>query len=145
MTPELVFSIANPVALVAWVALFVRPHHPQVQRLSGQVVPAVLAATYSIIVVTRMGRVAGDFNSLAGVAALFRDPWILLAGWVHYLAFDLLVGAWEVRDAATRKLPHWRVIPCLVLTFLVGPLGWLLYLAVRKLPLRAQGHAVPRS
>ena len=62
---------------------------------------------------------------------LFSEPWILLAGWTHYLAFDLLVGNWEMRDATTRGLPYWLVLPCLVLTFLFGPAGWLLYAIVR--------------
>ena len=60
-----------------------------------------------------------------------RNPWLLLAGWLHYLAFDLLIGTWEVRDARERGIPHVVVVPCLVLTFMLGPAGWLLYLALR--------------
>lgn len=66
------------------------------------------------------------------MAALFRDPWLLLAGWVHYLAFDLFVGAWEAADARTRGVPHAAVLPCLVLTFLLGLAGFLPYLGVRR-------------
>ena len=60
------------------------------------------------------------------------DPWLLLAGWIHYLAFDLLVGAWEARDARERGIPHLFVVPSLILTFLFGPAGWLLYLGIRS-------------
>ncbi|HEU6452531.1 MAG TPA: ABA4-like family protein, partial [Gemmatimonadaceae bacterium] len=63
----------------------------------------------------------------------FENPWALLAGWVHYLAFDLFVGGWEVRDAQRRGIPHLLVVPALVLTFLFGPGGLLLYLAIRSL------------
>ena len=62
---------------------------------------------------------------------LFADPWLLLAGWVHYLVFDLFLGAWEVRDAQRLRIPHLLVVPCLVLTFLFGPVGLLLYGIVR--------------
>jgi len=55
----------------------------------------------------------------------------LLAGWVHYLAFDLFVGSWEARDALSHRIPHLAVIPCLLLTFLFGPAGLLLYLLLR--------------
>ena len=65
------------------------------------------------------------------MALLFSNPWALLAGWVHYLAFDLFVGSWEVRDSQARGIPHWLVLPCLFLTFMFGPAGWLLYMAVR--------------
>ncbi len=63
---------------------------------------------------------------------LFQDPWALLAGWVHYLCFDLAVGAWETRDAYRRGVPHLWLIPCLLFTFPVGPLGLLLYAVVRR-------------
>ena len=65
------------------------------------------------------------------MATLFANPWLLLAGWIHYLAFDLFVGSWEVRDARERGIPHLLVVPCLVMTFLFGPAGWLLYALVR--------------
>jgi hypothetical protein len=67
------------------------------------------------------------------VTALFTNAWLLLAGWLHYLAFDLLIGTWEVRDAQERGIPHALVVPCLFLTFMFGPAGWLLYVTLRSL------------
>ncbi|MGE0816156.1 MAG: ABA4-like family protein [Vicinamibacterales bacterium] len=131
MTPEAVFSAAGAVATLSWLLLALAPRAAWVQRITGTVVPLGFALTYVAILAMRLGRVSGDFNSLAGVAALFSDPWTLLAGWIHYLAFDLLTGVWETRDAAARGVPHWMVVPCLVLTFLFGPAGWLLYLGLR--------------
>jgi hypothetical protein len=64
---------------------------------------------------------------LHAVAQLFYNPWFLLAGWIHYLAFDLFVGCWQVRHAQQQGIPHWMVVPCLILTFLFGPMGWLMY------------------
>ena len=101
--------------------------------VTGTVVPVAFAVLYAVVIAQHLGRGEGNFNSLAGVAALFANPWNLLAGWVHYLAFDLLTGVWETRDAAKRGIPHWMVIPCLLLTFMLGPAGWLLYQGVRKL------------
>jgi hypothetical protein len=76
------------------------------------------------------------------VRALFENPWLLLAGWTHYLAFDLFIGGWEVRDAQRRGIPHLLVVPALVLTFLFGPAGLLLYLAIslRRAPSDAAAH-----
>ena len=93
-------------------------------------VPALLAGLYIAIIVTKWGGSAGGFSSLPAVATLFSNPWLLLAGWTHYLAFDLLVGSWEVRDARDRGIPHLLVLPCLALTFLFGPAGWMLYMAL---------------
>ena len=145
MTPDSIFPIVNAIALLSWLALIARPRHPLVRQWTSLGAPLLFAVVYVAIIVARMGRARGDFSSLAGVATLFRDEWILLAGWVHYLAFDLLIGAWEVRDAELRGLPQWRVAPCLVLTFLFGPAGWLLYLLARSVsrPSGNQSPAVP--
>ena len=74
----------------------------------------------------------GNFSSLSGVATLFANPWILLARWLPYLTFDLLIGVWEARDAEARGVPRLVLLPCLALTFLFGPAGWVLYLAIRR-------------
>jgi hypothetical protein len=84
----------------------------------------------------------GGFGSLAQVAVLFGSPYALLAGWIHYLAFDLFTGAWEARDAARLGLSQWLVLPCLVLTFLVGPLGLALYLLLKLALRRSVGAEV---
>ncbi len=133
MTPSQTFDVLNLIALAAWVLLAMSPRLPLwTSTMTGKVVPGVLAAAYTAIVLTMFAGSEGGFSSLADVAALFRDPWILLAGWTHYLAFDLLVGNWEMRDARTRGIPYLLVLPCLVLTFLFGPAGWLLYGIVRS-------------
>jgi prepilin signal peptidase PulO-like enzyme (type II secretory pathway) len=136
MTPNQAFDILNLIALVAWVLLVLSPRLPGwTSTVTGTVVPALLAAAYVAIVVTNWAGSEGGFSSLSGVAALFSNPWILLAGWTHYLAFDLLVGNWEVHDARTRGIPNVLVLPCLVLTFLFGPAGWLLYVTARSVRL----------
>lgn len=132
MTPEQVFSIANLIATVAWVMLVVLPRRRWVTGMvTGVVVPMLFAIVYAGIVATTFGRIPGGFSTLAAVATLFSNPWALLAGWIHYLAFDLLIGTWEAQDARERGLPHLLLVPCLVLTFLFGPAGWLLYMGVR--------------
>jgi hypothetical protein len=132
MSPELVFSMASTLALGGWLLLVFLPRWPWTARVAGMALPAVFAAAYVVILGLKGLESSGDFQSLAGVAALFSNPWLLLAGWIHYLAFDMLVGTWEVRDAASRGVPHWMVVPCLLLTFLLGPAGWLLYQGVRS-------------
>ncbi len=133
MTAEQIFSILNLTALVSWLLIAVFPRRRViVQTVAGTAVPAFFAAAYVAIIAAAWGSSEGSFSSLAGVAALFSNPWLLLAGWTHYLAFDLLVGVWEIRDSADRGIPHAAVVPCLALTFMFGPAGWLLYQIVRS-------------
>jgi hypothetical protein len=132
VSPNQIFSIANFAALCCWLLLLVFPGRKWVGHvLAGAAVPAAFAAIYSVIVAIHFAGSEGGFSSLPEVARLFANPWMLLAGWIHYLAFDLLVGAWEVRDARARGIRHIFVVPCLILTFLFGPAGWLAYLGVR--------------
>ncbi len=133
MTAEQIFSICNSLALLGWLILiFAGKHVAQVSRLVvGVVVPLILAVVYAALIAAHWGESSGNFQSLAGVAALFSNPWLLLAGWVHYLAFDLFIGCWEVRDAQAHHIPHLLVVPCLLLTFLFGPIGLLLYFVIR--------------
>ena len=132
MTPDQLFTVVNSIALCSWVLLALFPRRRWVANvLAGMAVPAILAAVYVAIIATKWAGSSGGFTSLSAVAMLFRNPWLLLAGWTHYLAFDLFIGSWEVRDARDRGLPHLLVLPCLALTFLFGPAGWLLYLTMR--------------
>jgi hypothetical protein len=138
MTPDAIFSILNLIAMGGWILLIALPRFRVVADLiTAAIVPGLFALAYAAILVTKWGQGDGGFSSLTGVAQLFANPWLLLAGWAHYLAFDLLVGSWEVRDARSRGIPHLLVVPCLLLTFLFGPVGWLLYIALRAV--RGQG------
>jgi hypothetical protein len=132
MTPDQVFSIANAVAMCVWILLAVLPRQQWVSGVLAPIaMPAFFALIYVAIIVAQWKGSAGGFSSLSAVGTLFSQPWLLLAGWVHYLAFDLFVGSWEVRDARERGIPHLAVVPCLLLTFLFGPAGWLAYSGLR--------------
>ena len=99
-------------------------------------VPGALALLYLWAIATSLPTADGGFGSLAEVKVLFTNDRALLAGWVHYLAFDLFIGCWEVLDAQQRGVRHLFVIPCLALTFMLGPLGLLLYLGLRSVASR---------
>jgi ABA4-like protein len=132
MTPDQIFSIANTLALGAWILLIVLPRQRWVSGILAPIaMPALFAVIYVAIIATQWKGSAGGFSSLSAVATLFTQPWLLLAGWIHYLAFDLFVGSWEVRDARERGIPHLAVVPCLLLTFMFGPAGWLAYSGLR--------------
>jgi hypothetical protein len=131
MTAEQLFSILNLTTMAAWLPLMFLPRARWASTVVPVVMPSLLAVIYVALVGATLGRTDGGFSSLAGVRALFENPWGLLAGWTHYLAFDLFIGGWEVRDAQQRGIRHLLVVPALALTFLVGPAGLLLYLAIR--------------
>lgn len=133
MTPETLFTFANALALAGWVALLLFPRRPAVNwALCGVALPVAFALAYVTVLAFAMPGAPGGFSTLAGVAALFASPWVLLAGWLHYLAFDLFLGAWMARRATAEGLPRWTLFLSLPPTFLLGPLGLLVFLGLRR-------------
>ena len=136
MTADQLFSIANPVALLGWLVLIyaiIRRNDWLRDQIAGRWWPLGFAAIYLILIVLFFGRAEGGFDSLANVQKLFTSPWAALAGWVHYLAFDLFVGAWIARQHMQAGLPRWPLIAILPLTFMFGPIGFLAFEVSRLL------------
>ncbi len=140
MNHELIFSLAGVMAMAGWVALLLSPLIPVwSDRIAGLVLPGILSAGY-VVILFGFSTPGGGFGSFAEVSALFSQADALMAGWIHFLAFDLLVGAWICRQGRRDGLPFWSVVPCLPVTFLFGPAGFLLFQLVRA----GRGLAVGR-
>ena len=137
MDLERIFSVASTIAAVGWLFLIVLPKRPLTVHVAGVFFPLVLAAIYLYFIAMNIRGAEGGFGSLADVATLFQRRELLLAGWIHYLCFDLFIGGWEVRDAQQHGIPHLVVIPCLIMTFMLGPIGLLFYFAIRSAKLRS--------
>lgn len=134
MEPAQLFDIAGMIAMPGWLLLAIVPRWRLTPLITACILPSILAVIYLVLIAGNLGSVEGgfsNFNSLAGVHALFSVDALLLAGWIHYLAFDLFVGSWEVRDARRLGIRHWWVLPCLVLTLMLGPVGLLTYWVLR--------------
>jgi hypothetical protein len=132
MNSEKVFRIVNLVAIIPWLFMLVLPKTDITKTIiNSNAFPLVLAFVYAFYIFSTFGKSGGNFMTLEGVEKLFSKREVLLAGWVHYLVFDLFVGAWEWRDALQNNISHWILAPCLVLTLMFGPVGFLIYFVVR--------------
>lgn len=133
------FQIASWSVLPFWAMLILMPDWEAGARLiAGAVVPALLAAAYLALLAAGAGAALlsvnvhdADLLSLGDLIGLFQVPVVALAGWLHYLAFDLFVGAWIARDSRRMHLSLLLLAPVLLLTLVLGPLGLLLYLLLR--------------
>ena len=133
-SPDVLFSLCNGIALVAWVALALSPPSqrwtPWVWRITGRLLPLAFSVVYVPLILAHLGG-EGGFGSIAEVQALFAVPGALVAGWVHYLAFDLFVGTWIAQRSAQLGIRHAFVLPVLLLTFIFGPAGLLGFALLR--------------
>ena len=131
---EAVFRIANFGAVVGWIVLVLAAvfgWRRALTRFCGTLVPLLLATAYVVLLIAHWGGPQVDFTSLAGVGAMFRQPVAVLAGWLHYLAFDLLVGVMVVERFLDDRMPRILLVPVLPLVFFFGPAGWLVFQAIR--------------
>ena len=143
------FAAANLLALVMWVALIFLPRWPALLAAVLYLGVGLLCLAYALglvgIVSGMLDPVGGngpglDFGSIEGIRSIFASDGGVTVGWIHYLAFDLFVGLWIARDADAKGFSRFLQAPILLATFLAGPLGLLIWLAIRERRARAGGR-----
>ena len=140
MPVETLFSIANTAALLAWIALIAAPRRPWLIAFLRHGLIGALSLLYAVLAFAFLFRAEGaGFGTLAAVQAIFTVPEAALAGWVHYLAFDLFVGLWIAGQADRRGINRLVQVPVLLTTFLFGPAGYLLFQALLLWPAHRDG------
>ena len=128
----MVFSLASAIALLAWTVLALAPRAPRVLAAMQFGLIGALTMVYSSLLFTYFYRIEGaGFGSIAEVRALFQSDAMLVAGWIHYLAFDLFVGITIARESDALGIPRLLQVPVLLATFMFGPLGLLLFYSGR--------------
>lgn len=136
MSMDLLFSLVNLSVMPAWLLLIFAPNSKITQGLvHSMIYPAFMGVIYIAGLISTlffgMGAEGTGFSSITQVRQIFASDMGLIVGWAHFLAFDLFVGAWVARNAKLRNVRHALVIPCLLLTFMFGPVGLVLYLIIR--------------
>jgi hypothetical protein len=128
----MLFPLCSSLVLPAWLLLLLPRWEWTGKLIFHFWIPMLLGVAYIYAMLNAMPfPEGGGFSTLQEVMTLFTVPWAVLAGWIHYLAFDLFVGAWITRDSQRHNIAHLWIIPCLILTFLAGPVGFLLYATIR--------------
>ena len=128
MTASLVFQLSNGWALLGWIILgagIVFSRTTLRDEIAGKLWPIALSLLYFVLILFFFAKAQGGFDSLANVQRLFTHEWAALAGWVHYLAFDLLIGAYSARRLMEAGCSRWWLLLVLPLTFMFGPMGFL--------------------
>lgn len=130
MTTETLFTLANTSMLFFWFCLIALPKTKITETLIAYpYVPLGLSFFYLFFMRQGSGLAEADFSTLDGILTLYKNstPEMAAAGWMHYLAFDFWVGAWMLRESQKKNLPQGLIILPLLSTFLLGPVGVLLY------------------
>jgi hypothetical protein len=127
------YAIINGSSVPLWLAMILAPRSAVTKRLMQAASPlfVALGAAYDGLLasgVASSGKMI-DFSDPDAVRKALMTPDFFLAGWAHYIAFDLFVGRWIWEDALARGR---RARLALLLTWLAGPAGLSLYLLQRR-------------
>ena len=127
------FLMANTAVLACWIALMLLPRGRLLKQGIGVVTVGGLCGLYALLIYVYFFRVeGGGFGTLGAVQRLFQSPAVALAGWVHYVAFDLLVGSWIADRSDAIGLSRWMQVPILITTFMFGPIGLLVFVFMEQ-------------
>ncbi len=135
MTADNFYWYASVLIFIPWAMLVFAPRWRFSEPIAfgSALLLSLVAAWFTFSYLSDSEAGGGNLLSLDGLTNLFRSKSMILTGWFNYLSFSLLVGIWQVHDARQEKIPHFAVIPGLLLTLLAGPAGLLVYLAVRAI------------
>ncbi len=132
MHAEQIFTAANTLAMAGWIILIFLPFWKTSDKFILGIIITLMALVYTWLMFTTFKPAdMQSFSSLSGVKKLFENDKLVVAGWVHYLAFDLLAGMFIKNNGIRYNINHWLLVPCMLLTFLFGPAGLLLFLIIR--------------
>lgn len=133
---NIIFLAANWTAMVGWILLIAFPRAEFTDHIVQSVIAILLCLIYGYVLVFQKNPkgekfIKGSFWTFRGVRNLFKNSRVVLIGWVHFLVFDLLVGLFIKNDALDNDINFFLVIPCLLLTLMFGPLGFLAYFILK--------------
>ena len=131
-----VFSLANQFVMPMWLLMIFAPKWKVTRWLIDyKVFPLALAVLYLtyLIISINSGGMSMDFGSLEGVKGLFTVDEAILVGWVHYLAFDLVVGMWMLDQNRDLGIHPILMAPSLLATFMLGPVGLILFMLLKAI------------
>jgi hypothetical protein len=132
---DLLFQLANLWIMPFWLLMIFLPYWGWTRRIVSSLwFIAPLALAYVLLVAPQLMALLPVLANpeLGSLARLLGTPDMAAIGWIHFLAFDLFVGRWIYLDSHARGISAWWISPCLALTLLFGPAGFLLYLALRS-------------
>ena len=129
-----IYLWTNFCILPFWFLIIILPNSKITQFFVNSIIlPLILGVTYAYIIyqAVLLDDPASDILklhlNLDNLYTIFSTEGFLLAFWIHFLALNLFLGSWLSRDAFRYNIPRKLAAIPLVLIYLTGPLGLVLY------------------
>lgn len=135
-THNQILHAVNLGSLPAWISLVLLPRWRHTKTITTAIAVAYsflyVVLAYVLFSKAMFAMDLNAFSTTAGLTQMFTDATSVLAGWAHFIVFDLWTARFFVLDSARSNIPHLAVVPCILGCMFFGPLGLLTYVTVKK-------------
>ena len=137
-TIEMLYMWINIGVLPFWFILVFFPQSHLCKYFVTSIFPVLILSGGYIFVLYKSYQLDYDFLGnftlylgLDDLSRLFEDNLYLLVFWIHFIAINLFVGGWIVKDAQKFYINKFLLAVPLIITYLIGPIGLFFYWIIK--------------
>ena len=137
-TIEILYMWINLGVLPFWFILIVFPQSHLSRIFVASIFPFFILSGIYIFILYKSYLIGYDFNGnftlylgLSELSRLFEDHLYIMIFWTHFIAINLFIGGWIVKDSQKFSINKVLMAVPLIVTYLIGPIGLLLYWIIR--------------
>ena len=135
---ETLYMWINLGVLPFWLILIFFPQSYLCRFIVTSIFPFFILSGIYIFVLYKSYSVGYDFNGnfnlylgLNELSRLFEEQLYIMIFWIHFIAINLFVGGWIVKDSQKFLINKILLSVPLIFTYLIGPFGIFIYWVIR--------------
>ena len=137
-TIETLYMWVNLGVLPFWFILIVFPQSHLSRIFVTSIFPFFILSGVYIFILYKSYLIGYDFDGnfslylgLSELSRLFEDHLYIMIFWTHFIAINLFIGGWIVKDSQKFSINKVLMAVPLIVTYLIGPIGLFLYWIIR--------------
>ena len=137
-TIETLYMWINLGVLPFWFILIIFPQSHLSRIFVTSIFPFLILSGVYIFILYKSYLTGYDFDGnfmlylgLSELSRLFEDHLYIMIFWTHFIAINLFIGGWIVKDSQKFSINKVLLALPLITTYLIGPIGLFLYWIIR--------------
>ena len=137
-TIDTLYMWINLGVLPFWFILIVFPQSHLSRIFVTSIFPIFILSGVYIFILYKSYLIGYDFDGnfslylgLSELSRLFEDHLYIMIFWTHFIAINLFIGGWIVKDSQKFSINKVLMAVPLIVTYLIGPIGLFLYWIIR--------------
>mgnify|MGYP001218446445 FL=1 len=137
-TIEILYFWINLGVLPFWLILIFFPQSNLSRYFVTSIFPILLLSIAYIFMIYKSYLSSYEFLTnfdlylnISNLSNLFSNETFLILFWIHFISINLFTGGWIVKDSQKFGINKIILFLPLIITYLIGPLGLLIYWLIR--------------